>query len=246
MNELNVLKRFLSFPISSTEEIFEEFKTIKGHVFSEESNKGKKRFLYVEGRSENKVILVAHADTYFDIVYGYSKKTNILLDEGDIWRAVDENGKPQLLGADDRAGLAMLWLLKDSGHSLLVTDGEERGRVGSTYLMNENFDISNAINLKHQFMIQLDRRNDRDYKCYDVGTYEFRNFIETQTDFSEPNRSSYTDICTLCRDICGVNFSIGYMNEHGVNETLNISQWLNTYDILTKLLSKEYLPKFSL
>ena len=31
------------------------------------------------------------------------------------------------IGADDRAGCAILWLLKDSGHSLLVTNGEEIG-----------------------------------------------------------------------------------------------------------------------
>jgi hypothetical protein len=37
------------------------------------------------------------------------------------------------LGADDRAGLAILWLLRDLGHSLMVTDLEEHGRMGSTY-----------------------------------------------------------------------------------------------------------------
>jgi len=33
-------------------------------------------------------------------------------------------------------------------------------------------------------------------------------------DDSEPDRSSYTDIGTLCHDIYRVNLIIGYYNEH--------------------------------
>ena len=34
-------------------------------------------------------------------------------------------------------------------------------------------------------MIQLDRRGDNDFKCYNVGTDEFRKFIETSTGYKE-------------------------------------------------------------
>lgn len=131
----------------------------------------------------------------------------------------------------------------DSGHSTLITDGEERGRMGSTWLMKYNEDIANLIN-QHQFMIQFDRRNGSDFKCYDVGTDEFRSFIKEQTGFSEPDRRSYTDICTLCRDICGVNLSIGYYDEHTNEERINIEEWLNTLRITQKLLDNE-LPRFT-
>jgi hypothetical protein len=55
------------------------------------------------------------------------------------------------IGADDRAGCAILWLLKDLGHSLLITDGEEKGGIGSKWLMNdtENADIAEEINTEH-------------------------------------------------------------------------------------------------
>ena len=124
MNEIKELKRFLNFPISSTKEIFNEFKTIDEHLFMEKNENGKERFLYVEGKRENKVLLVAHADTYFDMFYGYPQKTYKLLEDSNVLNAIDENGEAQLLGSDDRAGIAMLWLLKDSGpdiHCLLPT-----------------------------------------------------------------------------------------------------------------------------
>ena len=41
------------------------------------------------------------------------------------------------IGADDRAGCAMLWLLRDSGHSLLILDGEEHGQVGAAFFARQ-------------------------------------------------------------------------------------------------------------
>jgi hypothetical protein len=80
------------------------------------------------------------------------------------------------IGADDRAGCAMLYLLRKSGHSILITDGEEHGRQGSHYLVNHFPELCSELN-NHRFMIQLDRRNARDFKCYDVGTANFTKFI---------------------------------------------------------------------
>lgn len=246
MNEIDVLKRFLAFPISSTENIFDEFKILDGCIFREKNVTGKERFLYIEGKRKNKVLLIAHVDTVYDTYWGYPPKKHQVLEEKGIVKAVDENEAPQLLGADDRAGIAMLWIFKDSGHSLLITDGEEHGRIGSNWLISENKDIADSINQNHQFLIQLDRRNRTDFKCYDVGTDEFRNFIEEHTGYLEPDRHSFTDICTLCKKICGVNFSIGYYNEHSKNETLNIQEWLNTLNVVRKLLGNDHLHKFHL
>jgi len=242
VDEINVLKKFLSFPTGSTYDVFAELKTIDGHVFREENSYAKKRFLYMEGKRENKALLVAHADTS----YGAPSKKHEIIEENGILKAVDENGKPQLLGADDRAGVAMLWLLKDSGHSLLVTDGEERSLQGSKWLMEKNLDIADRINLVHQFMIQLDRRNGKDFKCYNVGTDAFRNFIAEKTGYKDAGTSSYSDISTLCKSICGVNFSVGYYKEHTNFETLNLQEWLNTLRVVKELLTCERLPKFQL
>ncbi len=108
--------------------------------------------------------------------------------------------------------------------------------------MNENHDIANEINLSHQFLIQLDRRNGKDFKCYSVGTDIFRAYVRQTTGYSEPDRSSYTDIVTLCRDICGVNLSIGYRNEHSADEHLVVEEWVNTLNICRKWLSEQTTP----
>ncbi len=94
-------------------------------------------------------------------------------------------------------------------------------------------------------MIQFDRMNSTDYKCYNVGTDEFRKYIEQNTNYIEPDRSSRTDICELCTDICGVNFSVGYYREHYKDEKISYSEWLNTLNMARKLLSQD-LPRFKL
>jgi len=258
--EIEVLEEFLNYPPSSTDAVFDKFKnSLRDFTFREKPNgeglEKKKRFLFMEGTRENKVLLVAHADTYVDMVYSrsnYSLENHDVYSLDGLYKARDAKipEKPQLLGADDRAGLAMLWLLKDSGHSLLVTDGEEGdgkgGRIGSNWLVDNNRDIAEKINSSHQFMIQLDRRNGTDFKCYQVGTEEFSDYIAKETGYIEDRSSGKTDICTLCENICGVNFSIGYYNEHNNNEYLNIDDWRKTYDLVTRILEKDPLPAFYL
>ena len=112
--------------------------------------------------------------------------------------------------------------------------------------MNHNKDIAEEINGEHQFLVQFDRRHGQDFKCYDVGTDEFRSYIGKVTGYTEPDRYSYTDIVTLCKTIAGVNLSIGYYNEHHNDETLIYSQWKNTLNVATEWLSQSDLPLFRL
>jgi hypothetical protein len=243
MNEVEVLKKFLLFPLWNTDAVFEEFRKLDGAIFRENPERRKERFLFIEGSRPDKVVLVAHADTAFDEFYGYKPVPHSLEEKEGIIRS--KNNGNVGLGADDRAGCAMLWLLRESGHSILIADGEEGGGKGSRWLVNNHDDILETLN-NHQFMIQLDRRNGTDYKCYSVGTSRFREFITAQTGYREPDRFSYTDIVTLCRDICGVNFSIGYYNEHTANEYLVVSEWRNTLKILQVLLNYPDLERFVL
>ena len=240
-NHIEVLRSFLEIPLGSADSVFDRFLEIRGAIYRGE---GLERFLYVRGSRSNKVLLVAHADTVWDREYGYDPgPTNeIMIEDGNI-RAVNEEFG---LGADDRAGCAMLWLLKDLGHSLLVTNGEENGQKGSSWLMDHNKDIADEINHDHQFVIQLDRRNGRDFKCYEVGTDEFRSYVAEKTGYTEPDRRTTTDIVTLCRDIAGVNLSIGYHNEHGNQEYLNISEWEHTLNLCCRWMAKKELPRFKM
>ena len=240
-NPIEVLKTFLSIPLWHSEGVFEIFKKLEPHIYKENPTSSLERFLYIEGTRPDKVVLVAHGDTKFDERYNRTRVNHELKEQAGVIYSLN-NGNVGL-GADDRAGCAILWLLRNSGHSLLITDGEEEGCLGSSWLSNHHSEISKQLNA-HQFMVQVDRKHARDFKCYDVGNPQFRKFIQAETGYTEPDRKSRTDIVELCKTVCGVNFSVGYYNEHGETERLVVEEWLYTLNMLTGFLGKE-LKRFT-
>ncbi len=236
--EQEILIEFLKMPLWSSDMVFEKFRKLPNSVYRRHRSNKAKRFLFFEGNKEKKVVLVAHADTVF---VDYFEKHNLVFKDGFIQSA---KGSKVGIGADDRAGCAILWLLKDSGHSLLITDGEEIGNKGSEWLMEMNHDIADKINA-HQFMVQFDKRGMNEFKCYSVGTDEFVSFISQVTGYTKICMSNSTDISILCRDICGVNFSIGYYNEHFIDEKINIQEWYDSLTLAKRFLDDE-LPRFFL
>ena len=250
--ETEILMQFLSLRLEDSLEVLQKFAGLPGAAACFDG--GKDNYVYVPGNRRDRVLLVAHADTVWDRLYWdfsdeeaekldvQNKEHCPVLKDG-IVRQGGWDGWG--LGADDRAGCAMLWLLKDSGHSLLITDGEERGQIGARHLMDQNPELAEELNA-HQYMIQLDRRNGRDYKTYDLPVSgAFREFIETKTGYADAGRWSYTDIVALCTGVCGVNLSVGYYDEHQEKEYLDVEEWLNTYRIVKDLL-KEEQPRFPL
>lgn len=230
-----ILETFLSFPVDSTAEIFRLFAREAGMVVHSDGDK--RTFAYFKGGRRDKVLLIAHADTVWDKRYMPDKKfqQSAHLVNGFY---EGENGECGI-GADDRAGCAMLYLLLNSGHSVLILDGEEHGQVGAHYLKDTYPDIYTELN-EHQYMIQLDRRNANEYKCYDIPvSREFREFIEKEFSFGDAGTKARTDIVALCDKICGVNLSVGYYQEHTPQEKLCYEEWLHTYEVLAKLLEKK-------
>ena len=203
--------------------------------------KSDQRFLYVPGKRKNRVLLIAHADTVWD---KEDEPRRPVILKGIINSASDTVG----IGADDRAGCSILWELRELGHSLLILNGEEEGGIASTWLKTASINrkLYNEINKTHCFAIEFDRRNGHDFKCYEVGTDEFREYCHKMTGYTEPNRTSYTDICQICRDICGVNLSVGYRNEHYPEEQLVIKDYLRTLSIARKWLRRKNVPLFML
>ncbi|MGO8879455.1 MAG: hypothetical protein ACLPVO_01055 [Desulfomonilaceae bacterium] len=67
-NHIEVLRSFLEIPLGSADCVFDRFLEIPGAIYL---GQGMERFLYVRGTRNNKVLLVAHADTYWDHEYGY-------------------------------------------------------------------------------------------------------------------------------------------------------------------------------
>lgn len=237
---LTVLKEFLAMPLYSADNVFEKFSALKGAGLYR-GNGEQEGFVYVPGGREDRVVLVAHADTVW---YGQEGlwQTPVFDEEERVFYGENRSAG---IGADDRAGCALLWLLRDSGHSLLICDGEECGSVGVHYLMREYPDIAAELNAS-RFMIQLDRRGNSDCKYYDLPVGDdFREYVKRKTGFDEPDRSSSTDIRCLCTEACGVNLSVGYYNEHCSSEVLALEDWLKILGILDGWLAEE-IPSFRL
>ena len=246
---LDTLMRFLSFRLENSQTILSIFSELDGAIAHCDGNKN--NFVYIPGKRSDRVVLIAHADTVWDEYYfreSYSYITQNFLDKLPSLKHVpiyngqiiyQKGSKDWGLGADDRAGCALLWLFRNSGHSLLITDGEEHGQSGSYHLIKNYKEIAEELN-NHRYMIQFDRRGSSDYKTYYLAvSKEFRHYIEMHTSFQDAGKSSRTDIVTLCKKICGVNLSIGYYNEHTEQEYLSFSNWMNTYLIVKNMLENE-------
>lgn len=247
MNELETLRSFLETPLGTSDAIFERFASLPGAVFR---GSGKERFLYVPGERANKVVLVAHADSHWDARHGRYPELGDEISHRLTYRQGTFRSRSRRygIGGDDRAGCAILWLLRESGHSLLVPDCEEGGLVGSRWLMSDsaNADIADALNAEHQFMIEFDRQNAREFKCYEVGTDEFRGYVMQKTGYTEPDRLRGSDIKVLCRDICGVNLSVGFGDEHTPGEFVRYTDWKRTLDLARAWLADDAIPRFAL
>ena len=242
-NVKKVLEEFISMPIDSSNNVLEKFSLLPNAIYHNDGSK--KNFVYIEGTREDKVLLVAHTDTVWDKYYEeLDDCTQSIYEKNGVYYGTN----PEFgIGADDRAGCAILWLLKDMGHSLLIVDGEEYGQIGSKHIKRNYPDIYDKIN-NHSYIIQFDRRNGKDYKVYNLPvSQEFIDFIENNTKYEDAGRFASTDIVVLCNEICGVNLSIGYYNEHHSDEHLVFDEWYNTliiaYELLLKKQSKYPLNK---
>lgn len=195
------------------------------------------QFVYIPGSRKNKVLLVAHSDTVFD---RRKKKIKPKYRDGTYSSTVKQIG----IGADDRAGIAILWKLRKSGHSLLIPNGEECGCVGTRFLMQSK-NWAKEIN-SHQFAIEFDRRGSSDLVFYQVGSPDFLKWLEPHYPGYHKAFGSFTDICELCRDMCGLNISVGYYDQHFAVETLVKAEWQRTLDLTRKMLTCKKIPKFEI
>ncbi len=257
-DEEKLLREFLEMPLENTDSVFKKFMELNmPGAIHEKGNGDFQEFLYIPGTRKDRVVLVAHADTWWDSRWPENngrhylprKELHIDLDHAGhtIYRNMHGHQSGGGLGADDRAGCAMLYLLyllMEEKHSILVTEGEEhRSRGKGIALFPSRPELFDLINRKHQFAIQLDRENGKDFKCYNVGTEPFKSFISENTGYTDIQDHGRTDIVVLCRRICGVNFSIGYYLKHQSNEYLDYTEWKNTLEMVRNLLSME-LPRF--
>lgn len=230
-----ILERFLTIPVSDGTAVFELFSKLPGAVAGT-GNKPLERYVYVPGKRKNRIVLVAHADTVWDQAYGKQEKSELAFENG-IYRSA---GPACGIGADDRAGCAMLWALRDSGHSLLVVDGEEKGKVGANFLRRQNKKIFRKLN-RHCFMMEMDWRGTGGCLYNQVeNTQEFKDYIAAELGFRDDAQKGGCDLQILCQRICGVNVGVGYHDHHRVTESLVVAEWEHTYQKLSEFLEKEH------
>ena len=227
-NDQKVLLHFLKMPLSSTKEIFNKFALLPNAcTYNDRNNNG---FVFVS-KNNATITLVAHADT----VFHKNSSANILEKHGVLYSGDPEVG----LGADDRAGCAICWLMRNEPVNILITSGEEKGALGSAFLKEEHPEVLKLIQ-KSKYVLQFDKKNGNEYKTYHIPvTKRFKEFIEKNYQFVHVCGGSGTDIVNLCSDkVCGANLSIGYYNPHTTKEYLVLSEWQNVLDKTRALLNK--------
>ncbi len=235
-----LLESFLNLPLTDTEEIFARFAALPRAVKGQ-GKKPMERYVYIPGTRADRVLLIARADTVWDSRYGAE------LAEGDghevkfamgiYFTATPKHG----IGADDRAGCAMLWGLRESGHSLLLLDGGEHGGIGAKYLRSRDSALFRQINRTHRMMIALDAHGSN--SCLFDGvdcSSEFKEYIETNLELRRGKTLEEGDLKILCERICGFHYGMGYVNQHSATEMLFVKGWNAAYQKLYEFLRQEH------
>lgn len=203
------------------ENLHQSLKTFLTKRYSEDKVvEMEEHFLFAIGNIP--ICLVAHLDTVHkrlphEIFFDQSKNV--------IW-------SPQGLGADDRAGVyAILELVKRGLRPcVLFTWDEETGGYGATQAGQLLKDLGCV-----DFCIELDRRGQNDSVYYECDNPDFEEYINS---FGfETAIGSFSDICFICPEwgVAGVNLSIGYENEHTLQEILRVDWMMNTIDKVEKI-----------
>lgn len=186
---------------------------------------------YIVAIGDIPIALVAHMDTVFrtpvtDLYYDQRK--------GILW-------SPQGLGADDRAGIFAIMKIIQSGlrPSVILTTDEEQGGLGATVLASLACPIPNL-----KYMIQLDRHGTNDCVFYQCFNEDFYDYVES-FGFCEAY-GSFSDISFLMPqwNICGVNLSVGYEDEHSDTEILHIAPLFDTIAKVQQMLLDQDIPDF--
>lgn len=186
---------------------------------------------YVYAIGDIPIALVAHLDTVHrtpvrDLYYDQSK--------GVLW-------SPEGIGADDRAGVFAILNIIKSGlkPSVIFTKDEEQGGLGASSLSEKPCPFPGL-----KYIIELDRRGWTDCVFYDCGTEDFIKYIES---FGfKKSWGSFSDISFLAPawDICAVNLSIGYYDEHSISEILCIEPLFETIEKVKTMLKQTDIPTF--
>lgn len=181
-------------------------------------------FLYAQGNI--KILLVAHMDTVHK-----EKCTEIFI------RNKNELYSPQGIGGDDRCGIYMIMqIIKQKKCSVLFTEDEEIGGIGANKFIKTQ--LARELIGKFNYIIELDRKGNKDAVFYNCDNPEFTQFI-TKEYFKE-DFGSYSDISDIAPflEAAAVNLSSGYYKAHTTDEYINVSEMETIHQEVIKLIDR--------
>jgi di/tripeptidase len=182
------------------EEIFNLFnETFKNCVYK------KNNYLYIKGVLTN-VLFNAHVDTV------KSGRNFNLKRYGDV--IYNSLG---ILGADDRAGVYILYELAKAGGSILLTNFEESTGMGVKTFCKD------FKELNHNLFVGLDRKGFKEFVSYTYSNNAIDSIFKKLG--YEKKMGSHSDVRTLTENFSryNVNLSAGFYNEHTTGEYLSLS-----------------------
>ena len=193
-------------------------------------------FLYAKGTVP--VLLVAHMDT---------------VHEEQCKEIINNNGKissPQGIGGDDRCGVfAIMNVVKELNCSVLLCEDEEKGGKGAHKFTKATYEFKDKAgkattkkyidNLGVNYMVEFDRKGNKDAVFYSCDNKDFIDFVEDMTCFRYAY-GSFSDISVLMPSakLSGVNLSSGYYNAHTTNEYVVYDELMDTIEA-AKVMIKE-------
>ena len=232
---LPLLEEFLSYPLDDGTEILDRFATLPSAI-CDRGEHPMERFVYVPGQRKDRILLVVHVDTVWDRHYDIMQRGQKPVFQQD--RVVSGTSLAGI-GADDRGGCALLWHFRNSGHSLLLLDGEEKGHFAAKYIAREQKKLLREFN-GHRYIMALDLPGGRIAHYHGVhNSSAFDQFVCKKLGCQIMTLKKGSDLSYLCRGACGVNLGVGYHSAHTANEFLSLSQWLDTAALLEDLLPQE-------
>lgn len=217
---------------STLKAYLDQYLTSKGYITVNEDG-----FLYARGTVP--VLVVAHLDTV------HKEKV------GEIHDVNGRISSPQGIGGDDRCGVFIIMnLIKELNCSVLFCEKEEVGCVGAIKFTKATCEMETSKgeiieskyvdNLDVNYIVEFDRRGNKDAVFYSCDNKDFTKFITETTGFKEEH-GSFTDISRVApaAGIAAVNLSSGYYNAHTTSEYVEYKDMMNTLEVAKKLIATE-------
>lgn len=190
-----------------------------------------KKFVYAKG--ELPILLVAHLDTV------HKSLPSLIITDG------NKMSSPQGIGGDDRCGVfIILNLISKLKCSVLFCEDEEIGGKGAEAFITSPI-LKDVKKSNLNYIIEFDRRGERDAVFYDCDNDEFIEFIES-TKFFKEAWGTFSDISIIAPvlDVSAVNLSCGYFNAHTISEYVDISAMYKIIEESEKLINTKVEAPF--